>query len=146
MSRVIDLKNVNVDIPNRVSSDFSNLVDLSRHSSNQFNTTTPITPITPITPVHGNTAPSESKTNEYDFLFSKLLESQIKISQQLEQITSTMAIMSQAMTNRMNAESYLIYHKFERLEDTLSLSEIDSRTIPTSSTVKKRDKIMGTKK
>lgn len=143
MSRVIDLKTVDVNFPDRVLSESSSFIDSSKHSPKPL---TPITPITPITPNNRNTAPSESKTNEYDFLFSKLLECQIKISQQLEQITSTMAIMSEAMTKRMDAESYLTYQKFKRLEESLSLSEVDSRTIPAASSTKKRDKSVGSKK
>lgn len=145
MSRIIDLKTAD-DHKFSESSSSSNLVDISQHSSMRVS---PITPITPITPNHQTTTASESKSNEYDFMFSKLLESQIKISQQLEQITSTMAIMSHALTKRIEAESYLTYQKLKRLEDAMSLSEVDSRSAvseSSSSIRKKHGKSVSAKK
>jgi hypothetical protein len=48
----------------------------------------------------------------------------------MEQIASTMALMSNALSQRVEAESYLIYRKIDRLAMELGVYEIDTRKAP----------------
>jgi hypothetical protein len=65
-----------------------------------------------------------------DEVIHKLIDIQLRISKQLEQIAATMAVMTQTINQRMNAESYLIYRKIDRLAETLNVEEVDTSSIP----------------
>lgn len=66
----------------------------------------------------------------FEVTFQRILESQNRISKQMEQISSTMALMSHALSQRIEAESYLTYRKIDRLAMELGVDEIDTRKAP----------------
>lgn len=64
--------------------------------------------------------------NLYSML-KQIIETQSRISNQLEQVTKTMVLMSNTMTQRMNSESFLTYRKIDRLAETLNIQEVHSK-------------------
>jgi hypothetical protein len=60
-------------------------------------------------------------------MLKQVIETQSRISNQLEQVTKTMVLMSNTMTQRMNSESFLTYRKIDRLAEALNVQEVHSK-------------------
>jgi hypothetical protein len=89
------------------------------------------TPPTP-PPLELPTSRESTDSEDANAVYRQILVAQGKISHQLEQIANTMGLMSRTLNQRMNAETFLIYRKIDRLATALDLQEVQG-PVPSSS-------------